>query len=378
MRLMSTVVSRYLLILAILGFAIPLAAQIPATLTHQLESRNVGETREVFVSLPDNYAESGQRYPVVYLMDGEMNFNSGLIGGFRHAAQMGEMPEFIIVGIKNTNRSKDIFPTEITYPNGSKDGGRADQYLDFIREELVPHIEKTYRTEGFRILYGTSNTGFTAVYALFRNPALANAYIAASATLSVSPFQGERDKLIRDFKGGNRKLFLVMGEHDFPTVVSLNGSLKEKIASSAPAGLSCRLSVIPHGEHVPANSLLEGMRNLFDGWKITQGLTEGNFAETRAQVESRLAKFGIAGKLPEEALKDLGSTLLGEKKPSKAIDVFQYRVDTYPRSAQAHVDLGEAYIQKGDAEQARECFKQALILAPGHAKATTKLKALEK
>ena len=58
-----------------------------------------------------------------------------------------------------------------------------------------------------------------------------------------------------------------MGENDFPTVISLNGALKEVIATSAPAGLTCRLAVVRGAGHVPVNSLVEGLRDLFDGWK---------------------------------------------------------------------------------------------------------------
>jgi predicted alpha/beta superfamily hydrolase len=233
----------------------------------RLESALLGEAREFWVSLPDGYRDTAKRFPVVYMMDGELNFNSGCIGGVRLAAQMNEFPDFIIVGIRNTDRGKDVFPEVITYPDGSKDGGRANQYLDFIREELIPKIEKTYRTDGFRVLYGTSNSGFTTVYALFRSPSTADAYIAASATLSIPSFLEKRGSLVRDFKGGKRQLSLVMGENDFPTVISLNGALKELIASSAPAGLSCRLAVVRGAGHVPVNSLVEGLRDLFDGWK---------------------------------------------------------------------------------------------------------------
>ena len=241
-----------------------------------LVSAKVGEPREFWVSLPDRYNVTTEKYPVIFMMDGDMNFNSGVIGGVRQAAWLGELPEFIIVGIKNTNRSKDIFPEEVTYPDGSKDGGRANQYLDFIRDELIPRVAKTYRTTDYRILYGTSNTGFTAVHALFRTPDLANAYIAASATLSVPSFRTGRDDLVGAFKGGRRDLVLVMGEHDLPTVVSLNGALKETIAMKAPAGLTCRLRVIENAEHVPPGALVEGLRVLFHGWKAASRLTESS------------------------------------------------------------------------------------------------------
>ena len=238
--------------------------------SEKIASVKVGETREFYVSLPDNYAASGESYPVLLMLDGEINFTSGVIGGLRHAAQLGEMPEFIIVGIANTDRAKDCFPEELTYGDGSKAGGRADRFLDFIGAELVPHIDKNYRTEKFRVLYGTSNMGFTVVHALFRNPELANYYIAASATLRVPYFLAKRDQLLRDFKGGERKLALVMGEDDYPTILSQNGELKEACDSIAPAGLACRFTVVANAGHVPANALLEGLRRLFAGWKAAK------------------------------------------------------------------------------------------------------------
>lgn len=374
-------------LLAGLGFSAPSAlpavdaqssvVPIQFIRAEKIASAKIGEIREIWVSLPDGYVGSGEKYPVLYMMDGDFNFNSGVIGGLRYAAFLGEMPEFIIVGVKNTDRSKDIFPEEITYHDGSKGGGRADRYLDFIREELIPHIDKTYRTENFRVLYGTSNTGFTTVYALFRNPDMANAYIAASATLSIPSFRAKRDEWIRDFKGGKRRLVLVMGENDLPTVPSQNGALKEAIDTLAPHDLTCQFRVIGNGGHVPADSLQIGLSALFEGWKIVQPLQENNFAEIRKQADQRFEKYGVSGKLPEDSLRELGAALLGEKKSAKALDVLRYRVDLYPRSADARAALGDAYRQGGQIAKARECYNQALAIAPGHAAATAKLKELD-
>jgi hypothetical protein len=344
----------------------------------KIVSAKVGETREFWVSLPDGYDKSGEKYPVLYMMDGDFNFNSGIIGGIRYTALMGEMPEFIVVGIKNTDRGKDIFPEVVTYRDGSKDGGRADQYLDFIREELIPHIDKNYQTENFRVLYGTSNTGFTTVYALFRNPDTANAYIAASATLSIPLFRTKRDEWVRDFKGGKRRLVAVMGENDLPTVISQNGALKEAIDTQAPPDLTGRFLVIEKGGHVPADALPEGLKALFEGWKIDQTLNESNFGEIRARAESRVEKFGVPGKLPEDDLAMLGRSLMGENKFAKAVEVLCYRADIYPRSADAWASLGDAYRRAGQTAKARESYQKALALAPEHAQAKSGLGELDK
>jgi predicted alpha/beta superfamily hydrolase len=344
--------------------------------SEKIASVKVGEVRKFYVSLPDRYLESGERYPVILMLDGEFNFNSGEIGGLRRAARLGEIPEFIVVGIQNTDRSMDCFPEELTYSDGSKAGGRADRFLDFIRAELIPYIDKNYRSSTFRVLYGTSNTGFTAVHALFRDPGLADLYIAASATLRVPYFLAKRDRLIRDFKGGKRKLALVMGENDYPTILSQNGELKEACDAIAPAGLACRFTVVEGAGHVPAGALLEGLRRLFAGWKIGEALSEETFDEIRARVEGRLEKYGVAGRLPEDELAGLGERLLEGGKYARAVEVCRYRAACYPSSADALVGLGEAYRRGGDPRRARESLEQALFLAPGHAGALSQLKEL--
>jgi predicted alpha/beta superfamily hydrolase len=227
-----------------------------------ITSAALREVRQIWVSLPDGYDESEKRYPVIYMMDGEINFNSGVIGGVRQAALLHLVPEFIIVGIRNTDRARDVFPEVVTHSDGTSSGGRANQFLDFIQDELIPRVSKAYRTTDYRVLYGTSNTGFTTVHALFRMPDVANAYVAASATLVVPSFLSQREALIRAFKGGQRELVLVMGEDDLPTVISSNGALKEAVAQVAPEGLSCRLKVIEGASHVPADALVQGLRML--------------------------------------------------------------------------------------------------------------------
>jgi len=339
----------------------------------KIESAKVGETRPFWVSLPDGYSAAGEPYPVLYMLDGEFNFNSGVIGGLRWAASLGEIPEFIVVGIPNTDRAKDMFQEEVTFSDGSKAGGRADRFLDFIQTELIPTVDRTYRTQPFRVLYGTSNTGFTAVYALLHHPELASAYVAASATLQLPGFLAERDERIRTFAGGRRRLALVMGEEDLPTVLAQNGALKEKVEMLAPAGLTCRLTVIERGEHVPADALLAGVRRLFEGWALGRPLTAESFREIRDQVERRQAVYGVVEKLPESALQSLGRTLLEAKRAADAVEVCRYRVESYPRSADAHISLGDAYRLGGQAEKARECYRQALALSPDHPAARARL-----
>jgi uncharacterized protein len=58
---------------------------------------------------------------------------------------------------------------------------RAEAFLSFIEKELIPSIEKTYRTNGQRILKGQSLSGLFTLYALLTKPTLFEAYIGHSA-----------------------------------------------------------------------------------------------------------------------------------------------------------------------------------------------------
>lgn len=263
---------------------------------HKIYSEKIGEYREIYVSVPDGYETNGKKYPVIYMMDGENT--SSFLGGIRYIESLGEIPEFIVVGIKNTNRDKDVYPEEVTYSDGTKAGGRAIQFLSFINDELIPFINKTYRTENYKVLLGTSNTGFTAVFAMFHNPKAFNTYMASSATLSIPSFHASRDSLVKNWQGGERYLYLVMGEHDYPTIIRLNGALKEIIDSYMPAGLVCRLRVIEGEGHVPASSFVEGLKCLFHEWKYKGELTDKENSEVKLHYATQKRKYGLSEDFP--------------------------------------------------------------------------------
>ena len=73
----------------------------------------------------------------------------------RIGAREGRVPEMILVGITNTDRTRDLTPTHVAAPrfenrqfNAPTSGG-ADKFLDFIAREVMPYVEKTYRTQPY-------------------------------------------------------------------------------------------------------------------------------------------------------------------------------------------------------------------------------------
>ena len=82
----------------------------------------------------------------------------------------------IVVGIKSQQRVRDSSPTHSLFgPSGAEEkiyevSGGADDFLSFIKTELIPHIDSTYSTSDYRVFTGYSFTGLPIVHALFTIP----------------------------------------------------------------------------------------------------------------------------------------------------------------------------------------------------------------
>jgi predicted alpha/beta superfamily hydrolase len=130
-------------------------------------SRYLPDDRDIIVYLPPGYEASRQdtpqqRYPVLYLHDGQNLFDSatafqGQEWRARETADeliiSGEIEPLILVGIYNTgpNRIDEYTATRAT---SGRHGGLAHLYSAMIVDELKPFIDGEYRT-----LEGPENTG---------------------------------------------------------------------------------------------------------------------------------------------------------------------------------------------------------------------------
>src|SRR5438067_1618561 len=88
---------------ALLLFALPLAAERPKPIELKLESRRV------LVSLPASYKNDDQRYPVLYVLDADAQLEHTVASADALAAVL-RIPDLIIVGVTHTDRQKDLTP----------------------------------------------------------------------------------------------------------------------------------------------------------------------------------------------------------------------------------------------------------------------------
>ena len=161
------------------AFLTLLLALAPAD-THTIESEAMGETRAFRVAVPASYATSSVAYPVLYVLDGRYNLDL-TTDVLSHLSRWGTVPEMIVVAVHNTTREWDMTPPDLPMVLLDGEGGRADRFLDFFEDELVPFVEARYRAQPLRVLVGHSHGGLFTSYAMVARPRLFAWHLALDA-----------------------------------------------------------------------------------------------------------------------------------------------------------------------------------------------------
>ena len=259
---------------------------------HTLRSLIFRNERKIRVLLPRGYddaANSGRRYPVLYMLDGQNLFDACLSDVSRHewgldeiTAQMtsaGEMPPFIVVGVDHAaaQRAFEYLPYKdyVGSPDMAEPAGKL--FPDFLVREVMPLVNDKYRT-----LTGAPNTGIggssyggvATLYALLARPSEFGYGLIESPTLWVGMGQLVRDT--NPLAAMPAKVFMGFGgrEADDPAISQkMIGMVQQVEANLRAAGYddsNVRVVIDPDALHTEAaweKRLPEALRFLFGDWK---------------------------------------------------------------------------------------------------------------
>jgi predicted alpha/beta superfamily hydrolase len=161
------------LILCFIG-SISTSAQI---IYEEFNSAKLGESRRLKIQLPRNYKENTEKiYPIVLVLDADYLFEP-VAGNVDYFSYWEDMPESIVVGImQGDSRYEDCSYDDTTFLPTEKGA----DFFEFIGLELIPYIDKEYRTAKFIIAVGHDFTANFINYYLFKDPPLFNGYINLS------------------------------------------------------------------------------------------------------------------------------------------------------------------------------------------------------
>jgi predicted alpha/beta superfamily hydrolase len=325
---------------------------------HTIKSQAVGEDRTILVKVPVNYERSEARYPVVYMLDAHPPQNYMMAGLIEQQVWGDVMPESIIVGIQNTNRLRDMTPT----PGDRPGAGGADKFLQFIETEVIPFVDKNYRTHSFRAIAGHSLAGLFVVNAFVERPDSFNAYIAASPNVhwDNSYVIKRAEDAFRKRKEWNKFLFVALG--DEPNYIAGYTRFQELLDQAKPKGLEYGFRHFKDENHgsVVLPAYYAGLRKVYIGWAPP---ANGTVADLENHYRKLSSRYGYTIQVPEALLNRVGYQLLQAGRTAEAIDVFKKNVASYPRSANVYDSLAEAFEKNGQKSNARENYEKAWKMA---------------
>lgn len=134
-----------------------------------IDSQILDTKKKVQVYLPPNYKDSGKKYPVLYLLDGQRFFlyAVSLSQSFK---QFQLTPEFIVVGI------------DTDYPERFQLlGEKKETFINFLRTEVIASINHKFRTNDENLFFGWEYGAGLVFNTMLADPKLFDAYIMASA-----------------------------------------------------------------------------------------------------------------------------------------------------------------------------------------------------
>jgi predicted alpha/beta superfamily hydrolase len=151
------------------------------TIYKEYSSEILNDTRDLSIYLPKGYnKDSISNFPLAIVLDGHKLFDL-YVGASNYYAQLDHAPEQIVVGIDmKDSRNKDA---GYDVNNGNLDNN-SENFYRFIRDEMIPYIEATFKTSPFLTIVGESLTANYITHFLKEEYSIFNAYICLNPTLS--------------------------------------------------------------------------------------------------------------------------------------------------------------------------------------------------
>ncbi|NQZ80366.1 MAG: hypothetical protein HRT52_05060 [Colwellia sp.] len=329
---------------------------------YQVHSKILGEDRKLLIYVPEEYQKSADKFPVVYLLEGQLHYKHATIA-IEKVQKTGWMPASIIVAItdnKGTN-SRDY-------------GKESDNFLRFINEEVQAFVAKKFRVNSYKTIFGHGAAGTFLLETFIKDPDGFENYIVANPFGLRKSILSRFENLLDKNKTLNQSLYFSVG-----TVLD-NGSynvepveeLAELLKNKAPQSLQWTYEYLPlHGTFGSANvTLYNGLSKNFTFYQgpfigSYQEFIDGNkMAGVEAYFRERGEKYDISDEVTMGTFMGLGFMLLDSGHPKVAAEILLDAIrDRFPESAQLYRVLGRAYMKMEDKEKTIKAYETMVLKA---------------
>lgn len=322
------------------------------------------EDRGYWVYLPPEYHDDvygKASYPVIYLLDGDANFTT--LVAIQKAFTKGMynyMPECIIVGVLNTDRTRDLTPSKASLRRAGKEmftnSGGAANFASFLLTELRDKIDSTYRTSGYNLLIGHSFGGLFAINLLIHQPEAFNAYVALDPSLwwDERKVYKEAESLWNtcDFSGKSLYVAMAMDQDKPNDGQRHSGTIRDFCQNLLPLSSEKRLNAAwkyyaneDHGTIIMPG-IFDALKTIFKGIELPVKQVPENPSLISKSYEKLSNKLGFSFVPDEKLIDNIGKYALSIGNIKGAIEIFKYNCNNYSDSRNARISFDNACLKQ--------------------------------
>jgi uncharacterized protein len=352
-----------------------------------IQSKILNEKRKFRIYVPTASSESAygkQRYPIIYSIDGDENYFTMLAGTVRYLSTIYEpvIPEYIVVNIMDTDRTRDCTPTHRAYDPYYATSGGSENFISFIEKELIPYIDAKYPTTTNRTITGGSLAGLLSMQVFLHHNQLFNSYIPSDPSLwwddDLTVKQAE--KVLANTKYKGTSLYIGIA-NNIPTGWDINTvekdtsrasghirpilKMKKVLEKNKDNGLNFQSKYYNDETHFSINlmTIYDALRFMYKDYNNI-AITEKDILDTATNLFDKLKSHYANYKtdIPGSKINDTGYWALYLKQFKKAEELFNYNLDKYPESYKVYVALGDYYAALDDKPNAINNYKKSLAI----------------
>ncbi|PZR29178.1 MAG: hypothetical protein DI535_03960 [Citrobacter freundii] len=263
-------------------------------ITDTVKSRILNSGQQIVVRLPKNYNKNATRYPVIYYFDAQDQGLGNLVAvNVDRLTWTKDIPEVITVGILQWDRS---------HLSIERMGEKANNFLNYLNAELIPYINKKYRTEDYRIFIGHSLGGQFVTYGMTRYPQLFNGVVAISPALSYAASEKWFQRLTLKAMGEFRKTklsrpiryFFCVGNSGFQDSEFKTGAfeLNTLLENSEQQNFFWNFQYLDNFSHsnTPNAGISMGLLHIFHDWQFPEITAAGILVDNKGDALKELSR----------------------------------------------------------------------------------------
>lgn len=334
----------------------------------KFKSAKLGEDRQIKILLPRGYdSKAAKKYPVIYVLDGDYLFEA-VAGNTDYYAYWEDIPDAIVVGVNQVDtRYEDVMFSE----QNSLPIEKGASFFEFLGMELVPYINKNYKTEAFKVIAGHGETANFINYFLLKDNPLFHAYIVLSPDFAPQTAEYVTER----FEGLKSKIFyyLATSSNDVKALKDKTEAFNTAITAIENDNLLYNFDNFDGPSHytLPAYAIPRALESIFF---VFQPISKKEYTETVLKLEGSPVDylqekytmikelFGIDKQILINDFKAISAAIEKTEKFDYYEALGKLARAQYPDTLLGHYYLARFYEEKGEPKKAMRTYQSAYIL----------------